>query len=138
VELALKQRGLHCYLPRCRPVASKRAILLMPRYIFAGPPEAWAEVRKINGVSRLLRRQSDNQPALVQDHELDHLREYEDEYGLIKLPRKPRFRRGQRVRITLGVLTGLVGVYQGLSKKSDKVLLTLGQVILPEGNLVLE
>jgi transcription antitermination factor NusG len=138
VELALKQRGLHCYLPRYRS-HNKRTTLLMPRYVFAGPPEAWAEVRKINGVSRLLRRKSDNQPALVQDRELDHIRKYEDENGLIKLPSKPRFRHGQRVRITLGALTGLVGVYQGLSRKSrEKVLLVLGEVTLPEGNLILE
>jgi transcription antitermination factor NusG len=138
VERALKERGLNCYLPRYRRVASKRTTLLMPRYIFAGPPEAWAEVRKINGVSRLLRK-SDNQPALVQDHELAHIRKYEDENGLIKLPRKPRFRRGQRVRITLGALTGLVGIYQGLSRKSrEKILLALGEVSLPEGNLILE
>jgi transcription antitermination factor NusG len=137
VERALKELGLNCYLPRYRS-HNKRTTLLIPRYVFAGPPEAWKAVRNINGVSRLLRK-SNNQPALVQDHELDHIRKYEDENGLIKLPCKLRFRRGQRVRITLGALTGLVGVYQGLSRKSrEKVLLALGEVTLPEGNLILE
>jgi transcription antitermination factor NusG len=136
VERALKKAGFAVYLPRCES-HTKRSTLLFPRYIFADG-EQWRAVRETHGVSRLLRTSQDNhEPAIIPDSALEHIRRYEDESGLVKIPNKPKFWKGQRVRITLGAFTGLSGLYAGLSRRNrEKVLLALGEVSLPFGNLV--
>jgi transcription antitermination factor NusG len=136
VERALQQNGFEVYLPRLRNPRT----LLFPRYVFAAPDHSarrdHSEIRKVYGVSKLL-RSDDEQPALVPDDQLLHIRQHEDKDGFIQLPSKPRFRRGQRVRITLGALTGQVGTYQGLKRRNvELVRLALGTVSVPYGNLV--
>lgn len=135
VERALKRRGLQCYLPRMRS-HTRRTVLMMPSYVFAGPPEAWAEVARIAGVRRLLAAGNSSQPAVLQDHELAPIRRYEQD--ALAEPKAKRLRRGQRVRIVLGALSGLVGTYQGGDAKRERVALALGEVSLPQGNLALE
>jgi hypothetical protein len=73
--------------------------------------------------------------ATVPDAAVAALRAREDHNGFIKLAPPARFRVGQRVRITLGPLTGLIGTYRG-GGKFDRVELVLGEVVLPAGNLL--
>jgi hypothetical protein len=135
VERALQQNGFEVYLPRLRNPRT----LLFPRYVFAAPGELWHHLRRVYGVSKLLRSCDEEQPAMVPDDQLSHIRQHEDKDGFIQLPTKPRFQRGQRVRITLGALTGQVGTYQGLKRRNvELVRLALGTVSVPYGNLVAE
>jgi transcription antitermination factor NusG len=132
VERALHKDGFEVYLPRLRNPRT----LLFPRYVFAAPGELWCHLRKVYGVSKLL-HSDDERPALVPDDQLSHIRQHEDKDGFIQLPTKPRFRRGQRVRITLGAMTGQVGTYQGFKRRNvELVRLALGTVSVPYGNLV--
>ena len=135
VARALVRDGYDCYLPKFK-TRRRRTALLFPRYIFAGPAEEWRELREVHGVSRLLR--SGDHPATIPDECVKALRAREDAHGFIKLPAKPKFTIGQRVRITLGAFTGLVGIYKGSSRHghSERISLVLGDVVLPAGNLV--
>jgi transcriptional antiterminator RfaH len=131
----LARNGFNFYLPKCRTL-HQRVGLLFPRYIFAGPPEQWVALRQTWGVARLLR--TGLELATVPDEALAALKAREDRKGLVRLPRPPKFRPGQKVRITLGAFTGLTGVYRGSKGSREWVELTLGQVTLPLGNLVAE
>ena len=66
----------------------------------------------VAGVLRLITNGGEG-PAHVPDRIIDELRAREGRDGLITLPRQPRpgdrFQPGDRVRITGGPLTGLVG-----------------------------
>lgn len=140
VERTLLQQGFEAYLPRLRlrrrGRQPQRTLLLFPRYVFAAPGERWRYLYKVHGVSKLLRPAGEEAPAVVSDRQLDCLREQEDKYGFIQLPTKPRFRRGQRVRITMGAMTGQIGTYQGFKRRCELVRLALGVVSVPYGNLV--
>jgi transcription antitermination factor NusG len=137
VERALQKSGFEVYLPRLRNPHRHITTLLFPRYVFAAPGELWLNLRKTYGVSKLLRSGDEEQPAMVPDDQLAHIRQHEDKDGFIQLPTKPRFRRGQRVRITLGAMTGQVGTYQGFKRRNvELVRLALGTVSVPYGNLV--
>jgi transcription antitermination factor NusG len=133
VEKALAQHGFDHYLPKFK-TERRATALLFPRYVFAGPAEQWQQLRKVYGVSRLLRR--GDLPATVPEDCVLALQNKEDAEGFIKLPRRPRFRVGQRVRITLGAFTGQIGTYRGRKRNRDRIDLELGEVILPVNNLV--
>jgi hypothetical protein len=58
--------------------------------------------------------------------------------GLIVLPRPPRFKLGDPVRVTRGMLAGLSGLYQG-QRNHERVavlLAVLGKVELAAGDVV--
>jgi transcription antitermination factor NusG len=133
VARSLARYGFDFYLPKYKTY-HQRVALLFPRYIFAGPAEQWVALRQIYGVSKLL-RQGYEQLATVPDAAVAALRAREDHNGFVKLAPPARFRVGQRVRITLGAFTGLSGIYRG-GGKFDRVELTLGEVVLPAGNLL--
>jgi len=83
---ALARYGFACYLPKYK-TRHQRVALLFPSYIFAGPVEEWVALRRIYGVSKLLRR-GDEQLATVPDTAVAALRAREDPQGFIKLPAK--------------------------------------------------
>jgi|SRR5215831_2076947 transcriptional antiterminator RfaH len=134
VARALTRYGFQHYLPRYR-THHDRVALLFPRYIFAGPAERWPALRNIYGINKLL-RQGYEQLATVPDAAVAALRAREDRDGFVRLPRPPRLRVGQRVRIVLGPLTGLYATYRGGRRNHDLVELQLGQVSLPTGALI--
>ena len=134
VERAMTQHGFACYVPKYKN--RERTRLLFPRYVFAGPFDEWRALREVHGVSRLLR--TGDRPAMVPEECVQALRAREDREGFVQLPRRPRFKVGQRVRITLGAFTGLVGVYRGRRRNRDRVGLILGEVTLPMDNLMPE
>ena|SRR5215471_21763889 len=110
VERALAQHGFDFYLPRYK-TRHQRVALLFPRHLYrAGGAMAriakYLRCEQIAAVGCSL--------PLVPDECVAALRAREDHQGFVKLPRRaPRFRVGQRVRITLGVFTGLSGIYRG-------------------------
>ena len=137
VARALARNGFNFYLPKCRTL-HQRVGLLFPRYIFAGPPEQWVALRQIYGVSQLLR--TGERVATIPDECVATLKAREDREGLVRLPRPLRFHVGQQVRVTLGVFTGMRGIYCGCDKRNrDYVdVPALGHITLPAGNLIAE
>jgi hypothetical protein len=58
--------------------------------------------------------------------------------GLIELPRPPGLKRGDRVRITRGLFTGQVALFDGMRghERVAVLLALLGRVELPKGDIV--
>lgn len=129
----LAQQGFEFYLPKTLTEKTKREILLFPRYIFIAIEDAWHKIFYTRGVSRVLLR--GDKPATLPQVEINRIRSLEKS-GFVQLP--SRFRAGQKVRITEGCMQGLVGLYQGMSRKDRETVLlgSLGCVDLRVGNLV--
>jgi transcription antitermination factor NusG len=75
-----------------------------------------------------------NSPAIVQDAEIDRIKACEDADGLVHLPKlmpelyadgdRPKFKKGQVVRVKEGVYSGYEGIYEGCGAKDrEKILL---------------
>ena len=131
--------GFTTYLPRLRvrrtTPARKVPPALFPGYAFVLIELQWHSATKAPGVIRLVL--DGTRPAKVPDKVIDDLKKRE-RGGLIELPAPPGFRRGDRVRITRGILTGQAGLYEGMAAR-DRVqvlLQLLGRVELPKGDVV--
>jgi transcription antitermination factor NusG len=97
--------------------------LLFPGYLFCLIELQWSQARFSPGVVRLV--MDGVVPATVPDTVISSLKAREIG-GLIELPKPPRFRRGDHVRVLRGPFAGHVGLYAGM-KPRDRVavLLTL-------------
>lgn len=118
--------ALHCltlagyttYLPRLRQhrVSHGRRIEtqppIFPGYLFVWIEMQWHAARWAPGVVRLVTA-GDAKPVAVPDAVISALRARETG-GLITLPRSPKFRPGDRVRVLHGPFVGLVGLYAGM------------------------
>lgn len=116
--------ALHClglagytvYQPRIK-ASRHTSVALFPSYAFVLIDLQWHAARWSPGVLRLITNGGEG-PAHVPDRIIDELRSREGRDGLIALPRPPRpsgrFQPGDRVRITDGPLTGLVGMVAGM------------------------
>jgi transcription antitermination factor NusG len=65
-------------------------------------------------VLQLLR--SGDKPAKVPDHIINEIRGRERN-GLIRLPQRQRWQRGDRVRIGKGIFLGQIGLFDGMSAR---------------------
>jgi transcriptional antiterminator RfaH len=97
---------------------------LFPRYFFASfereNPE-WAKILDMRGVSDVLR--NGNKPVIVRDAVIDAIREYREPE---KAPEgQTVFEKGQRVRVSTGVLTGIEGLFQGSDRQRTKAFLEI-------------
>jgi hypothetical protein len=89
------------------------------------------------GVVRLVAHRSGGEPTCVGDDVVDALRQRERD-GLVVLAPAPGLRRGDPVRITRGIFTGELALYDGM-RPHDRVgllLRVLGRVELPAGDVV--
>lgn len=133
----LRNQGFVCFAPRLKrstpgPEGMRvRLEPLFPRYLFVQASAAqtdWSVVRSTRGVSALVRfgaRLAVVPPAVVQA-----LLQWRSVAGSDLLePPVPHFRSGQRIRVTDGPLTGLVGVFAArCGEERVRVLLeVLGQ-----------
>jgi transcriptional antiterminator RfaH len=125
----LRQAGFETYAPRLRERrwAHGRAVvrtpLLFPGYAFVLIKLQWHTARWAPGVVRLIMHGVS--PAVVPDAIIAALRARELG-GLIELPRPPKFRPGDRVRVLHGPLAGHVGLYAGMKPRERvEVLLAL-------------
>jgi transcription antitermination factor NusG len=108
------------YAPRVRTARERgghRVVPLFPGYLFLlATARGWWRARWAPGVVRLVLGGGE-EPATVSDAVIDELQSRE-RGGLIVLPPPLRpgdkFRQGDRVKITDGVLRGLVGLVEGM------------------------
>jgi transcriptional antiterminator RfaH len=112
----LEQAGFTVYLPALwdhrvshgRRIATRKP--LFPGYMFCWITAGWWQARYCPGTLGLV--MNCDLPARVPDGVIASLRERETD-GAVELPRPPRFRTGDRLRVTAGPLAGLTGLYQG-------------------------
>lgn len=113
----LERQGYVVYLPFARQARRRagRSVSviepLFPRYLFVHlhqENDNWAPIRSTLGVVSLVR--FGQFPAQVPDRLIDFLRAREDTEGMHVLPASD-YKRGGRVRITAGGLTGYEGIF---------------------------
>jgi transcriptional antiterminator RfaH len=129
-------QGFETYLPRilvAGPVRGriiKRKAPLFPGYVFIFITMQWYAVSKTPGIVRLI--MDGEKPAQLADTVVDQIRERESG-GVVRLPSRSRFRRGQKVRIVRGVFEGHTGLYDGMvPHQRERILLSLlGQKDVP-------
>ena len=118
----LQRQDFETYLPRFRKKrrhagrVESIAAPLFPRYLFVSvdlASQRWMSIRSTIGVSRLVC--NGDAPAPVPHPVLEALKAREEEDGLIKLDRRPRFSPGDQVSILDGAFRGCHGLYEGMS-----------------------
>lgn len=129
----LANQDFPVYLPRFmkRRRIGRREIRspspLFPRYLFVGVDverQRWRSINGTVGVSRLV-CQGDC-PAPIDASLIEAIAGREDENGLVKLSPPRHFRPGEPVRITGGIFTDQVGLYDGMADQDRvRVLLDL-------------
>src|SRR5262245_20151865 len=113
----LRQAGFETYAPRLRErriMQGRRVVqtpLLFPGYLFVLIELQWHRARWAPGVVRLI--MDGVAPAVVPDGVITALKAREVG-GLIELPKPPKFRPGDRVRVLHGPLADHVGLYAGM------------------------
>jgi transcription antitermination factor NusG len=124
----LRQAGFETYAPRLRErrtVHGRKVVrtpLLFPGYLFVLIELQWHTARWAPGVVRLV--MNGTAPVAVPDRVIDALRARE-RGGLIELPRPPKFRPGDHVRVLHGPFIGQVGLFAGM-KPRERVEVLLG------------
>jgi transcription antitermination factor NusG len=104
---------------------------LFQTYLFVHITAGWWDVRWCVGVSALI--MSGDEPAKVADTIIAELKARE-RGGYVELPEAPRLSwPGDSVRVTTGVLAGMVGLYAGLRghERVAVLLKLLGTLVLP-------
>jgi transcriptional antiterminator RfaH len=115
--LCLRQAGFEIYVPRLREPRTAhgrkvvRTPLLFPGYLFVFIRLQWHTARWAPGVVRLV--MNGVGPAAVPNGVIADLKGRETG-GLIDLPKPPKFRTGDRVRVTSGPFVGLTGLCAGM------------------------
>jgi transcriptional antiterminator RfaH len=124
----LQAAGYTVYLPRLREyrVSHGRKIEtrkpLFPAYLFVEIITGWWQARYCPGTLGLV--MNCDQPARVPAVVVDDIRQREIN-GAIELPRPPRFKRGDSVRIVGGAFAGQLAVFEGM-KPRERVEVLLG------------
>jgi transcriptional antiterminator RfaH len=125
----LAAAGYQVYAPRLRErrTANGRAVvrtpLLFPGYLFILIELQWHTARWSPGVVRIVL--SGGTPAAVPDGVIMALQARETG-GLIELPRPPKFRPGDRVRVLHGPFAGHIGLFAGMKPREHiEVLLAI-------------
>src|SRR5215467_9243188 len=125
----LTLNGYETYLPRLREVRVSHGRKvevrppLFPGYCFVAITLQWQTARYSVGVARLV--MDGMVPARAPDAVIDQIRSRE-RGGLIELPKPPRARPGDAVRILRGPFEGRLAIYAGMKPRARvEVLLSL-------------
>lgn len=123
----LVQQGISCYAPRFKETRPDRSVILkplFPRYIFSLIDTMWYCIRGTRGVSHLL--MGHDGPQQISHKVIDAIRSREDGEGFILLEpkRTERFKPGDKVTATEGLLAGRLMIYEGMTGKDRVQVLT--------------
>jgi transcription antitermination factor NusG len=117
----LMRQEFETYMPRIK----RRGIVqpLFPTYLFFRYQDRWYDVRWSIGITRVL--MDGERPARLSDEIVASIQRREIG-GIVVLPRAPRLRMGQPVRVLRGSFESLVGVYDGMvGRDRERILLDL-------------
>jgi transcriptional antiterminator RfaH len=126
----LLHQGFEVYLPRYLKRRSharkidKVAVPLFPRYLFVRidmMTQRWRSIQSTFGVASLVFNGSE--PAPVPPQVLRSLRAREDESGYVKLDKRPKFARGDKVRVIAGAFAENLALFDGLADHDRIVIL---------------
>ena len=118
----LLRQGYQVYFPRYlkRRSHARRvetaAAPLFPRYLFVAidlAAQRWHPIQSTIGVSRLVT--NGDLPAPVPLGVIEALRRREDSNGLIQLQPRPRFARGDKIRVIEGAFCDSLGLFEGVT-----------------------
>jgi transcriptional antiterminator RfaH len=127
----LARQGFETYLPRYlkkrRHARRVETVLapLFPRYLFVAVDMAtqrWRSIGSTFGVTHLVCNGED--PAPIADDVIAALRQREDEGGFVRLPVRPRFAAGDKVRLLDGAFADCIGLFEGM-KEIERVSVLL-------------
>ena len=117
----LQLAGFTVYLPRLRQhrVNHGRKVEvrppLFPGYLFVRVGNTgWSRVENTIGILQLLR--TGDKPAIIADHVIEEIQSREHN-GVVKLPERPRWQAGDRVRIGNGTFLGQIGLFDGMGAR---------------------
>jgi transcriptional antiterminator RfaH len=146
VELGLhflKLNGFETYTPLIEREPNAKGVngtaLLFPGYTFVSIELQWSRANRSPGVHRLI--MDGEHPARVPDGVIADLRAREGSDGLIALPTRPPFQRGDRVRIVRGPFRDQLAIFAGMRPRERvEVLLALfgseRRLMLPRRDVV--
>jgi transcriptional antiterminator RfaH len=126
----LERQGYATYLPRYlkRRRHARRietvAAPLFPRYLFVAIDRAsqrWRSIQSTIGVTHLVC--NGEEPATVPHGVIEGLRGREDERGLITLDTRPRFARGEKIRVVDGIFDACTGLFEGMADRERVAIL---------------
>ena len=135
--------GYEVYCPRLRLIRPRRGRKvesrppLFPSYLFVMITAGWWNARWCPGIVKLLT--AGDAPMPVPDSLIFEIKSRE-RGGLVELPRREKFKAGDRVRILQGSFAGHLGLYQGM-RSHERVLVLLSllggpqRVILPKSDI---
>lgn len=135
----IAEAGVETFLPKI--LEKENPVPLFPRYVFVFIQSQWRFLLSTIGVTGVLRSGGADFPAVLDQKVIDIIKRRQNKDGMIVLPKKPRFERGQNVRITQGCFEGRMGIWQGASSlERETVLLNLMGRLVPisvaEGSIV--
>jgi transcription antitermination factor NusG len=143
IQATRERLALHClalagyktYAPHIREQRTRRTPPLFPGYVFVLIELQWHTARSCPGVCRLVLDGA--RPAKVSDKVIAELRGREHR-GLIELPPPPGFQRGDRVRISRGLFTDQLALFDGMKgpERVTVLLSLLGRLELSKGDIV--
>ena len=118
----IARQGFATYLPRY--LKSRRharkvetiAAPLFPRYLFVAidiGKQQWRCIQSTVGVARLVC--NGDKPAVVPATVIDELHEREGDDGSIRMPTRPAFTRGDRIRLRIRAFADCPGQFDGLT-----------------------
>jgi transcriptional antiterminator RfaH len=128
--LNLDRQGYATYLPRYlkRRRHARRietvAAPLFPRYLFVAidlAAQRWRSIQSTIGVTHLVR--NGDEPATVPHGVIEQLRGREDERGFITLDTRPRFARGDKIRVIDGAFDACIGLFEGMADRERVAIL---------------
>jgi transcriptional antiterminator RfaH len=118
----LDRQGFQTYLPRYRKRRRHARRLetviapLFPRYLFVAvdlSTQRWRSIQSTIGVSRLVC--NGDRPAAVPPQVIADISAQEDDAGLVRIDTRPRFVRGDKVRILYGAFQASLGIFEGMA-----------------------
>jgi transcriptional antiterminator RfaH len=126
----LKRQGFGTYLPRyCKRRRHARRVEnvtapLFPRYLFVAADLAtqrWRAIHSTFGVSQLVCH--GEAPVPVTESILQELWRRQDEAGYVRLDSAPRFSPGDKVRVSDGVFSSCLGLFEGMTDSQRVAIL---------------